>query len=447
MNKQIFTDGTARLLSFLKKTAMVLSLLGIWNCTAPLALATGPGYVILTTTNIVATSTKLPDLVSSCSSRGFDIVVVSNTPTAQGGWGGGIGTNAAENIRTWLRANYTNLQGEIVIDYLLLIGNPNPLTGDVPMKQCLPYNEITPTDAYYAELDANWNPDGDAYFGEWSEFTDGALAVRSYDIYVGRIPLFGSISDLDSIVSNAVAYANAPRSASSWRDKALLPGQPVDRGWLTPPSEGYILAECIKDESLIPAGWEYYRVYNTNANLSLPPEVVPCTASNVVAAWNSSRPGFVTWWQHGSQTEVQDITTGTVMLNVDYARSLSRTNWAFTFQGSCLNAHPETTNNLAYTLLLQGCVGTVGASRNSYQSALLVPYAYTIPGWNQHMCRGYASRLVVEELTSAAALADYKYDVSPSQDQRWVNYLVYNLYGCPDLSIRSVRFSGPLLSF
>ena len=86
-------------------------------------------YVIITTSAIQAASSNLMDFVASKEARGFTVQVVT-----EGTWGGGTGDTAAENIRSWLQANYVSLN----IKYVLLIGNPNPSTGDVPMKMCYP---------------------------------------------------------------------------------------------------------------------------------------------------------------------------------------------------------------------------------------------------------------------------------------------------------------------
>lgn len=79
-------------------------------------------YVILTTSNIVSVSTQLTNFVAAKTARGFQVDVVENTDTASGGWGGEQGDDAAENIKAWLVANYTNSSSEQIIDYVLLVG-------------------------------------------------------------------------------------------------------------------------------------------------------------------------------------------------------------------------------------------------------------------------------------------------------------------------------------
>lgn len=82
----------------------------------------------------------------------------------------------ATQIRSWLVDNYIPLN----LKYVLLIGDPNPVNGNVPMRLARPrcadtnsikyadpdYDRDIPTDFYYADLTGNWDKDGDGSFGE-----------------------------------------------------------------------------------------------------------------------------------------------------------------------------------------------------------------------------------------------------------------------------------------
>ena len=70
------------------------------------------GYYILTTTAVQTNSTQLANFVTLKQNQGFTVQV--KTPTT---WGGGTGDTAANNIRTWLKNNYSSLN----IKYVLLI--------------------------------------------------------------------------------------------------------------------------------------------------------------------------------------------------------------------------------------------------------------------------------------------------------------------------------------
>jgi hypothetical protein len=418
------------------------------------AHADSPGYVILTTTGIVAQSSELTNFVAAKEARGFTVQVVQNTSSTQGGWCGNTnaltGDLAAQHLRNWLTGHYTNAGGSQVIEYALLIGNPNPTNGDVPMKLCYPRNtnESSATDYYYADLSGNWDINSNGFCGEWADFSTNGGPDLTSEVLVGRIPFYGSIFNLDTILRHTIQYENALARQSSWRSKVLLPASPVEIGWPWNPYRGFLFAEHIKNDRLAPASWAYHRVYDQTNGLTPPPETMPCSPSNVAAAWNTANPGAVFWFQHGNPTYTVDI------MDSDTTSQLNSTNQAFVFQGSCLNANPETTNNLAYMFLLRGCISATAATRSSwwrYTTWNGIPvddpppwsYSGTVP----HLVDGCAQRFVNNGLSVGNTLAEYREDVVPPSDTEWENYCIFNIYGCPAVGIRSVKFSGPMWSF
>ncbi len=375
-------------------------------------------YVIITTSAIVAASSNLMDFVASKEAWGFTVQVVT-----EGTWGGGTGDTAAENLRSWLKANYIGLN----IKYVLLVGNPHPSTGDVPMKMCYPQEydldyPDCPTDFYYAELTSNdWDKDGDGLYGEYlDDFSDSP--PRAAEVAVGRIPYYGSITDLDHILSKIIDYENAPASSISWRENVLLPMKPSDAS--TP---AYQLGEEIKDDVLVPNAWTYHRVYDEDYGLSPAPETTPCNEDNVTYAWTGSDFGAVFWWTHGSSTSASYI------MDLSHAATLDDEHPGFTFQASCLNGRPETANNLGYSLLKNGCISTVSASRVSWYEKGQTSFAGTPT--NSGMAFEYANRLIASEMYAGDALNGLKADIFPYEEVLWMNYLDFNIYGCPAVGI------------
>jgi phosphodiesterase/alkaline phosphatase D-like protein len=388
-------------------------------------------YVIITTSAIQAASSSLVDFVASKEARGFTVQVVTEG-TWQGDAGGDTGNAAAEHIRSWLQANYIGLN----IRYVMLIGNPNPSTGDVPMKMCYPqdadptYSEC-PTDFYYAELTSNWNTDRDGRYGEFDDDFSGN-PPRAAEVAVGRIPYYGVITDLDHILSKIIAYETLPETDISWRRNVLLPMKPSDTA--TPPvTPGYQLGEEIKDGILVPIDWEYHRVYESNYGLSPAPETTPCTVANVTNAWNNSDFGAVFWWTHGSSTSASYV------MDLPHAATLDDAYPSFTFQCSCSNGTPEASNNLQYSLLKNGCISTVSASRVSWYEPGQISFAGTAT--NSGMTFEYSQRLIAGEMYAGDALNDLKSDISPGFEELWMNYLDFNLYGCPAVGL----FTPPLV--
>ncbi|MFC1596255.1 C25 family cysteine peptidase [Candidatus Margulisiibacteriota bacterium] len=379
------------------------------------------GYVILTTQTIVNNSTKLDSFIKCKELRGLTVHVVT-----ENAWGGDTGDKAADNIRDWLQENYISYQ----IEYLLLIGDPNPDSGDVPMKRLWPTRNPTayeaPSDYFYADLSGDWDLDGDTYFGEWPDDCGSGGIDREYEIVVGRIPYYGSISDLDDILTKTIAYEKSNTSEINWRKKVLLPMKPSDDD--TP---GYQLGEEIKDYVLEPKNWNYHRVYDENYSLSPPPETVPCTLANVKSAWNGSNYGAVFWWTHGNEYLAADV------MDLTNAATLDDSHPVFTFQSSCSNSYPEYTSNLTYSLLKNGAVNAIGATRVSWYYVGQTEFWYWQDS-NSGMNYEYSKRLISNEEESGYALHNLKQLISPIYySVTWMNFCVFNIYGDPSLSLFS----------
>lgn len=371
-----------------------------------------PGYTIITTQDIVANSTKLDDFVAHKQSDGYSVKVVTEAD-----FGGGTGDAASDNIRAWLQNNYLADNTE----YVLLIGDAHPESGDVPMKMLWPrYNysmyRESPSDYYYADLTGDWDLDGDGNYGEESDdFGPGGID-RNWEVLVGRIPYYGVISDLDAILQQAIDYQNEDRLTAEWRQNVLLPMEPSDAS--TP---GYHLGEQIINDTLAPEGWGHHRVYDDDYGLTPPPETYPCTVDNVVDVWSTNPFGLVVWWTHGSETEAIDIINNSRLpeLNSDYP--------VFTFQVSCTNGYIERSDNLSYTMLRLGkAISAISATRVSWYYVGQTQFS-NFPS-NSGMSYEYSSRVISQDMSTARALYEVK-RVLPLTI--WMNFTVFNVYGDP----------------
>ncbi len=376
-------------------------------------------YVIITTSAIVAGSSKLQAFVDHKTARGFSVAVITEEQ-----WGGGTGDAAANNIRAYLQANYIT-KG---IRYVLLIGNPNPSTGDVPMKMLWPrytsdtYREA-PSDYFYADLTGNWDLNGNGYYGEeTSDFGLGGID-RLADVTVGRIPFYGSFQDLDSILQKTISYESG--FPAGWMRNVLLSMKPSDSS--TP---GYHLGEAIKNDVVEPALMNAVRVYESDYGLNPSPEYTPCNYDNVLSAWQQ-HAGFHFWWTHGSETSASDVFTS------GRCQYLDNSYPTFTFQCSCLNAGPENSANLAYSLLKRGAIATDAATRVSWY--YMGQTQFNLSDSNAGMTYHYAIRLLRDHLPFGDAHFAMMMDVP---NEIWMNHCVFTLYGDP-----SVRYPmAPIIS-
>ena len=187
------------------------------------------------------------------------------------------------------------------------------------------------------------------YCGEQpDDFGPGGID-RFPEVYVGRIPYYGSIKDLDHILRKTIDYQSA--SLGDWSRRAILAMKALD-----PTTPSYQLGEAIRSNVAIPAGFSARRLYDSDYGLDPPPEHWPCTyrcsQRGVV-----ERRGFVCWMTHGGSALASDVITSAQCRDLDDSKP------AFVYQGSCSNGRPEDPENLGYALLRHGAIGTLSATR------------------------------------------------------------------------------------
>lgn len=369
---------------------------------------------IITTSYIVQHSTKLAAFVAHKNSRGYQTQVVTESQ-----WGGGTGDTAAEHIRSWIQSNYpSNVQA------VILIGNPNPTTGDVPMKMLWPRHgaadgyEEAPSDYYYADLTGNWDLDADGYYGEYPDDFGAGGVDRLAEVTVGRIPYYGSITALDKILQKIIDYESS-QSVGSWAQRMIIAMKPLDD--ITPL---WNLGETIRNDAAKPAGANYCRIYEDTYGLNPPPEASPCVEDTVKTEWQK-RYGFVFWCTHGSATTASGVFSSSSCQYLDDSAP------SFVFQGACSNGYPESPDNLGFSVLANGGIGVVSASRVSWYYPGQVDFTYTdsIGGIE----RLYAIKMAKDRQTAGSALFDIKSSLPLTI---WMNHVVFNLYGDPTVSPR-----------
>ena len=375
-------------------------------------------YAIITTSAISSASTKLAAFVAFRESKGLRVRVVTETQ-----WGGGTGDAAANRIRNWLKSNYLALG----LRYVLLIGDPTPANGSVPMKLLWPrHNEPNyqdgPSDYFYADLTGNWDLDGDGYYGEYPDDFGAGGVDRIPEVYVGRIPVYaGNVTALDSILQKTMDYESG--ILGDWSRNFLLPMKALDSE--TP---GYQLGETISNEIARPLAMSPWRVYDSAYGLTPAPECVPCSYSTVLDEWQNRGAGMVAWMTHGSATMASGV------ISSDMCAGLNDAHPSIVFCASCDNGCPENPSNLGYSLLKQGAVCTESASRASfYYSGDDAAFADSIGG----MADAFAARVLGSEWTVGQAAYQSRVELPLTI---WANHVVFNVYGDPALSFNSTGF-------
>jgi len=392
-------------------------------------------YVIITTNAIVTGSSKLNDFVAHKEAKEYTVEVV--TEDDYGGLTGQPPNGTAEKIRQWLLNNYLTKH----IEYVLLIGNPDPddpssssdSVGDVPMKMCWPRRHATnsresPTDYFYADLTGNWNQDGDIYFGEYYDDSGDGGVDFATEVYVGRIPVYTDVpgweTTLDNILQKIMDYDNS--SDQAWRKAALLPMSFSDVS-----TDGAYLAEHMKSDYLDDNGYTSYTLYQQVPDSDCD-SIFDSDESLLNGAvrnhWQNNPYGIVIWWAHGGSTGAYINCSGGTLLSSDDTPDLQNSHPAFVYQCSCSNGYPEYSNNLGYALLKQGAIGTVSASRVSW---------YSVGTWSPSRSTDNASigyyfmQQIVNAKRAGKALYDEKSAMNSSASYRWMNLMDFNLYGDP----------------
>lgn len=375
-----------------------------------------PCYMIITTSAVTSASNQLQAFASHKANRGFTVEIATEDD-----WGGGIGDDAANNIRSYLADNYISKQ----IQYVLLIGNPDPTVGDVPMKMLWPryysidpYREA-PSDYFYADLTGNWDLDGDGYYGQ----QEGDFGPEGVDVFpeviVGRIPYYGDISEVDSILQKTISYETGA-FRGDWVRNVLLSMKPSDS--YTP---GYHLGEAIKTDAVAPADMHATTVYDSDYGLTPAPDYTPCSFENVISAWQQ-HAGFHFWWTHGNETTAADV------ISTDRCQNLDDIHPSFIFQCSCLNGYPERDDNLGFALLKCGAIATNSASRVSWYYPGQTNFANSDS--NSGLAYTYATKLIRDHLPCGDA---HYATLAEVPNVIWMNHCVFNLYGDPSVQYPS----------
>lgn len=357
------------------------------------------GYAIITTNEFVDDSIQLSAFIAHKQSLGFTVHLITEDD-----FGGGTGQTSADNLRSWLQSNYLDLD----LLYVLLIGNPHPTAGTLAMKMV--YDGDHPTDYYFAELTGNWDADGDGIYGEEGEMD------KFFEVYVGRIPYYGIISDTDSVLQKIISYENS--ADTSWRRNALLPMVPLDDVVTS-----HELGEQTKEYLLEPEQMSSDRIYDETYGVNPPPEYIRSN-SYPATVWSQNKYGLVVWQTHGWDDNASGI------INNGDVWALNNSYPAAVWQGSCRNAYAENSDTLAWRILKNGAVATIGATRNSYYWSEQTWYVgnATVGGMGYE----YAKR-IMQYKPCGQAIYEMKEALDISNLIR--NFYVFNLYGDPSLVV------------
>jgi hypothetical protein len=474
------------------------------------AVAQGaPKSLVIITTNTLANTSKAmwPYVSWKRQTRPVYLVTENKTYRNDGvvdstGWAQGVNltqppslassSQRADAIHDWLQAKRTTFS----VGDVLLVGDPNPNGGEVPMKNLYHYKHFEeyangdnsqwglvcwtctapanactsvtkysdctawmdqhhqdrslPTDYYYSNLTYSWpkDADGDIVDIKVTDFTH-------QDVNVGRVPVYGNnITKLDKILSKFIAYSTSPDTA--WRKRALLA---MDRQGSS--GDWVPLGETTRSNILTPNGFGSYRVYEpytTSGGTVITGDLSPTSVTNVGSVWAGnvwsgcqgticSSPkqnfGLVFWAAHGWPQGASDIIDSS-----SYVSSLDDLHPAFTVQQSCSNSSPYSSDNISTALLTNGAIASLGATRISWPDGDLT-HPYQNSAGENDVSYGYILEMISNGFTAGQALSNVRGHlsgvVSGIPNSNWhlkmdyaAQLLLFNLYGDP-----SIGFTNP----
>ena len=435
--------------------------------------------MIVTTRELVEGSALLYEFIDFRRAEGWEVRLAVeedwDVPVSSGP------DDTPDRLRAFLAEEYLDDPGA----FLLLIGDPDPSVGDLPMKMSHPLESVLhyyddwlaaefeeiPTDFYYADLDGDWDCDGDGRAAEYPD-DDGAGCVNfDPELYVGRLPVYrGDAGALDELLARALDRDLEPDTR--YRTGVLLPAALFGVAGTSYPTGGEYPGNqdgaCIVDalyRELPPAFQEGATRLYEDAGLvtSVYDHEGPLERDEVVDRWNDGR-GIVVWCGHGAPAGVyrtywdnDDNGDGSAedsecayppFLESNDAADLEAAPGAFTWHVSCDNGFPERMDNIGAALLYGGAIATATASRPAFGAT--VDWGETWeprPDLASSATCGYFYALELAAGRTAGEALAYTKHALPGDGwteeaygvdftgAAWTTRMEYNLYGDPTRSL------------
>ena len=335
------------------------------------------GYLILTT-NVVRDGSKvLKDFIKHKEALGFKVHLA--TEDQFGLTSEGKGRKQADKVRAWLQGQYKELN----LLYVLIIDDPHPDKGVIPMakftpkrykvyppeqkkfyKKYLEYKDNprtedgkyllwdghAPSDYYYADLDSDWDANGNTILADRDDYKTGKINCVA-DVWVGRLPYmgeeseYGKMADLDILLQRTIDYEN-DTSDQSWKDNLFYVGG-ADPRW-----------NKMKSFFMSYNGGEI-ESYRTKSGSGFAPTAEKWHGGRIADELNQDRAyGFINFQEHGSWAGMAG------QINNKAAAQLKRTKPAYIYLGGCDVNSPEHPTNVTYALFRHAGIGAMGATRS-----------------------------------------------------------------------------------
>jgi hypothetical protein len=370
------------------------------------------GYAIITTRNIATGLNQLHAFAEHKSKLGFNVHIITEED-----FGGGRGEDAAFNIRRWLKANYKRLD----LLYVLLMGDPTPNCGDIPMKVVSmgtkdDSGELIPSDYYYADLSGNWDINNNGIVGDRSDFKEGGLD-GVWEVLVGRLLYYGEdsewfkLEDLDVLLKRFIDYDNEENIAWRYNFFVYRPNQELFASWvgkyLEPNGINYVLMSETKE-------W---------AGLSRP-DYISGDGHNRYQILQDNDFGHIKLQSHGTPTATWGVNSDGI------SQKLTPNKPGIVQFAGCFTGSPEKSNNIGGAMLRFYAIAT--------EPNTMGVTAFTAPGpkvGKKPVMNNRKIKLLQGKSVGYAHWEDYA-DISRYGSNTVGNTMLkHNLYGDPSIVV------------
>jgi len=216
-------------------------------------------YLIVAPNNAFATHDTVARLRLALNRQGWNDTLVTKDDLISSF----PGIDNAERIRNGIKAIWE----ETGIASVLLLGdNTDGVDEFMPVRLAFPMdcgagfypdeNDI-PCDLYYADMDGDWNFDGDDIYGEIADSID-----LYADVIIGRVSVKNT-DELCAWIRKYITYVESP--PADFGAEALFLGQVL---WSSPMTDGGIAKDMIRDKSL-PGHFLLTRLYESEGTEDL----------------------------------------------------------------------------------------------------------------------------------------------------------------------------------
>lgn len=388
-------------------------------------------YVFITSQSIrdANTDVTVRDLIEHRISQGY----TANIVTIEEIYSNYSGVDEAEQLRNFIIDAYSTWNTEYVV-----------LGGDVDIipYRNLYYGQYIPSDMYFQCLDGSYNSDGDLYWGEPDDGSDGTDVDLMAEVSVGRISAENP-QEMANFIYKTLAYEKA--AAAPWLSRSCILGEEL--GPQFGPGEfsyAFPLMEEIRLGSKA-AG------YSTEGFVSCPAFISDTLYDNFSFFWsaesllnllNSNNYSIINHLGHAHETYV-------MKLEFEHADALANSNPLFVYSQGCYPGHFPV-DCMAERLTTSSRNGMFSVVFNTVYG-----YGYynvsreTLDGPSQRFNRQFWDAFFSERILK---LGDINTD--SHEDNIWcinydmIRYCMYEtvLFGDPSTKLRG-QMEGPYLTY